>query len=225
MKILVISDLHNRIYFVEELIDFVKPDFTVFLGDYFDSKKNDSLELTEKTSLWLKQSIKNKNRWHLIGNHDAHYFFPKNSEIRIKGFSKEKLKLIHSILTVDEIDNCFNLVYFAGAWTLSHAGFHPDLFDDIPDQRQIAKLCDDALPQLKLGKVPKIVNYWNPHVQGCLLLHWSNFEIIYGIKQMVGHSFHNDVSYQFDNVDLDTGNKHYAIIENDEVSIYENKFI
>ena len=42
MKTLVISDIHDRIHFIEKLIENVKPDFTVFLGDYFDSKDGSS---------------------------------------------------------------------------------------------------------------------------------------------------------------------------------------
>jgi hypothetical protein len=225
MLTLVLSDIHNRIDFIEPLIEKVAPDFTVFLGDYFDSKHDDSIEKTIATANWLKKSISYKNRWHLIGNHDAHYFFSENKSIRINGFTYPKLKAIRNILTTEEIDNYFNLVYFVGGYTLSHAGFHSELFDDIPTESDIAKLCDDALPMLKIGDIPKIVNYWpgwkNCLWPGCLMIHFSELDTIYNIKQLVGHSFHKEPIFNLYNICLDTKNEHYAIIENEKIEIYE----
>ena len=227
MKTLVISDSHDRIHFIEKLIENVKPDFTVFLGDYFDSKDGSS-KTTRETALWLKQSIKNKNRWHLIGNHDAHYFFSQNKNLRIEpGFSMFNLIEISKILTQEEIDNCFNLVCFVEGFTLSHSGFHSELFEDIPDESEIAKQCDEALPLLKIGQVPKIVNYWpgwkGCDIQGCTMIRFDELDIIYGIKQIVGHTFGTEVRYNFNNVCLDTGNKHYGLIENGNLTIHEIK--
>jgi len=224
-RTLIISDLHNRVDWVEDFIKKINPDFTVFLGDYFDSK-NDSKEITAKTAYWLKKSIKHKNRWHLLGNHDLAYFFSQNKHIRITpGFTQYNLETISSILTTEEIDNCFNLVCFIEGYTLSHAGFSPELFDDNPDEKEIARQCDEALLLLKTGQIPKIVNYWpgwnGCQIEGCLMCRWEELGIIYNLKQIVGHSVGKDVKYNFNNVCLDTANKHYGIIENGKLEIYE----
>jgi len=94
MKIMIIPDIHTKFGIAETIIERENPDNVVFLGDYFDSF-DDSLEVTEQTALWLKDSLEKKNRIHLLGNHDLSYLYPDTHPC--SGYSVGKLWTIKKV--------------------------------------------------------------------------------------------------------------------------------
>ena len=101
MKIIVIPDIHNHVYWIENFLKGQKYDKVIFLGDYFDDF-DDTHKDAEITANWLKNSLTYDNRIHLWGNHDLDYCYPKNLELWCVGFTDEKCKTINSILKWDD---------------------------------------------------------------------------------------------------------------------------
>ena len=71
-KTLVIPDIHNDFKLAEGIIHRERPDHTVFLGDYFDDWY-DTVQDAANVAKWLRESLENPDRTHLIGNHDVSY--------------------------------------------------------------------------------------------------------------------------------------------------------
>ncbi len=127
MRTIIISDLHNRVSWIEEfLYSFPYPyDNVVFLGDYFDDY-NDTPDDVLIASNWLKQSIKKPNRIHLIGTHDLWYRFPFNPFIQATGNTPYKENVINNILTPSDWDK-LKLFHYEQNYLITHAGIHIDL--------------------------------------------------------------------------------------------------
>ena len=120
-KILIIPDIHNKYDIAESIIHKENPDNVVFLGDYFDSFY-DTLEKTEQTAEWLKDSLQKENRIHLLGNHDLSYL---DSNYHCSGFSENKLFTIKKTSV-----NLTKLQHYCwvGDWLCTHAGLTRDFF-------------------------------------------------------------------------------------------------
>lgn len=101
MKILIIPDIHNKHVRAQRIIDSEGSDKIIFLGDYFDDF-HDSVQDVKETAKWLKNSLTDKNRIHLFGNHDIGYAFPCNSYCICSGWEKEKSRAINNIFSDDD---------------------------------------------------------------------------------------------------------------------------
>lgn len=131
MKTIIISDLHNRIDWIEDALSspLLKPyNRVVFLGDYFDDF-NDTPEDVINSAKWLKRSLHKPNRIHLSGTHDMWYRFPYNRFIQASGNTEEKMYAIRDILNSDDW-NLLRLYYYEQNFLLSHAGLHINLISD-----------------------------------------------------------------------------------------------
>lgn len=125
MKTIIISDLHNRVYWIEDALSspLLQPyDRVLFLGDYFDDF-GDTPEDVYIAATWLKNSLKKPNRIHLMGTHDLWYRFPYNPYIEATGNTDEKEKVINSILSTRDW-NLLKLYHFEQNYLISHAGLH-----------------------------------------------------------------------------------------------------
>jgi len=100
--ILVIPDIHNRVEIAEKILRAHEQDvdYAVLLGDYFDDFF-DTVGDAADTAAWLKDSLQNPKRAHLIGNHDINYMKPDNGQ-RCAGFTEGKKNIINSILTPED---------------------------------------------------------------------------------------------------------------------------
>lgn len=94
-KALIIPDIHNNHFTAEKIIDFVKPNHTIFLGDTFDNF-HDTYEEIANVAEWLSWSVTQKDRTHLIGNHDIHYYFADNKNVRRGGYDAGKSVIINN---------------------------------------------------------------------------------------------------------------------------------
>lgn len=222
MKTIIISDLHNRVDWVEPVLSSIQYDRVVFLGDYFDDF-DDTVTDVKKVAKWLKRSLSKPNRIHLCGTHDMRYRFPNNPFIRVSGNFVEKSKEINHIITKKDW-NKLKLYCCEQTFLLTHAGLHPYIVGT-NDFRQIIKpATEKALQDVGNGKT----NIWldagvarggSQPFGGITWLDWHDeFEPIPHLNQIVGHtqlrcpeekSTENSKNYC-----LDTRNRHIGTIEN-----------
>jgi len=95
MKLLVIPDIHNRVEWAETLLAAHPGWDCVFLGDYFDSF-GDGPAQAEQTAKWLRWSIEQPGRTHLMGNHDLPYRW---NYLQCPGCTAEKQKAVNRVMT------------------------------------------------------------------------------------------------------------------------------
>ena len=121
---LIIPDVHNDFACAEAVIGRLagRYEWIVFLGDYFDDT-GDSPETARRVAEWLKRSLEQPERVHLVGNHDLAYLCP-GSFTRCSGFTPEKLRAAAPILDLLPREKLRAAITVDG-WLLSHAGFHP----------------------------------------------------------------------------------------------------
>lgn len=218
MKTIIISDIHNRVYWVEEALSspLLKPyDEVIFLGDYFDDY-NDTINDVLIASKWLKNSLKIKNRIHLQGTHDLWYRFPYNPYIEVSGNTVYKERVINNIITPSDW-NKIKLFHFEQNYLISHAGVHRYLISEyiFRNKNIFSQYIVDNNLQLGIEEiVNKIVKpatdeslvdinkgYANPWlsagfsrggmqpVGGIVWLDWNEeFEPVSGLNQIVGHT-------------------------------------
>lgn len=210
MKYLIIPDIHTNVDRAEEIIDSVNADMVIFLGDYFDDFGDDPESICN-TADWLKWSLTEPNRVHLIGNHDIHYYFKDNTNVRCSGYEQYKSVAINNILKPEDWKK-LKFYYVIGDWFLSHGGIHPYWIDatkslnneevTIEKDALIVKLERDSIECL--SELSKGRGHWfeaagwarsNSPVPGGLL--WCDFNNefapIKGIHQIVGHTPSKDV--------------------------------
>ena len=132
MNLIVIGDVHNHIQAAESIAQQHSHSNTIiFVGDYFDDF-GDTAKDARDTAMWLKYSIHQPNRIHLLGNHDLSYH-PICSTIsaslyRCVGYSEAKDKAIAEILTPEDWEK-MKLYHFENGWHFTHAGIHPKWFE------------------------------------------------------------------------------------------------
>lgn len=213
MKYLIIPDVHNRIELVEKIIASVKPDKTIFLGDYFDDF-HDTPDIARDVAKWFKQSIYKKDRIHLCGNHDVHYWFEDNVKTRCSGYSEFKSMAISDIVTKKEWEKLKFFYILDNKWLLSHAGVHPSwvipgsmasvvpsaTLTNIKDQLKYDS--QRALKNLYSGGGHWFTDagfsrsYTARNYGGLLWCDWSQeFMPIRGIHQIVGHTPERNIKW------------------------------
>jgi len=242
MRTIVISDLHNRVDWVEKALDKLKPyDKVIFLGDYFDdfgATKKD----TENTALWLKQSLEHQDREHLMGTHDLYYRFPKNSFLMVSGNSKSKAIVVSKILTPNDWVKV-KFFILEQNFLLSHAGVHLSLIHDFLGDKPvpltiqelvdlvIKPATDKALIWAEKGSSDSWLEagFSRRGIQpfgGIIFLDWNDeFSPIPNVNQIVGHTETYEPLMEQGinsiNFNIDTKNKHIGILENGIFTIIE----
>src|SRR5271157_1797873 len=131
MKELIIGDIHNKVDLVNKILKDKESEYDniIFLGDFFDDY-NDNINDAERVAYWLKESLEKKNRIHLWGNHDFHYFLYFCKSVRGSGFSKNKGDAINKILKKEDWDKIL-WFYESQGFIFSHAGFNRSLLHSI----------------------------------------------------------------------------------------------
>jgi hypothetical protein len=245
-RILVFSDPHQNIPYVEHLLNKEKYDVAVCLGDWFDSFNLNSERDLELTCNFLKKWLFKDNFYTCIGNHDIQYLFDNNSTI-CSGYSRDKDLFITDYLGsfLPPIRDKFLWYLWIDDFLCSHAGINSRSF---PFNQEINKPAittwlDEQIDQA----VPKLINgshHWfygagegrggRQKIGG---ITWQDFdtefEPIDGLKQLVGHSSHNiilnhhtDGSLDLktcDNLDIDCHLNEYLIISNGKLQIKKLK--
>lgn len=137
MKTIIISDLHNRVDWVEFALQspVLKPyDRVIFLGDYFDDYY-DTVQNAANAAQWLEQSIHEPNRIHLMGTHDLWYRFPSNRFISASGNTEAKAYAIRGALTEKDW-NLLKLFHYEQNFLMTHAGVHQFLINWYVSQKK-----------------------------------------------------------------------------------------
>lgn len=234
MKTIIISDLHNRVGWIELFLSSIKFDKVIFLGDYFD-EFNDTPQDIQKSAEWLKQSLKYSNRIHLMGTHDMWYRFPNNPYLQASGNTEQKSNVINHILTQKDWSK-LKLYRYEQNFLITHAGLHKSLLGKHEFSEDYIKfLTDDALVDIKNNKMNPLLEAGISRrgIQpfgGITWLDWNReFEHIPNLNQIVGHTEviipqerHTQNSH---NYNLDTRNKHIGILENGNFSWIKNSFL
>ncbi len=144
MRTIVISDIHNRSYWIEDALSpssILQPyDNVVLLGDYFDDFY-DTPQDVANTARWLKLSLQKKNRIHLTGTHDLWYKFPYNRFISASGNTEAKMYAIRSVLTEQDF-KLLKLYHYEQDFLMTHAGVHINLIGEYVYKHNLIDLFD-----------------------------------------------------------------------------------
>jgi hypothetical protein len=206
MRILIISDIHNRIQRAQSIIDSVAHDKCILLGDYFDSH-SESPDDAKNTALWLREKVlSNSNIVPLIGNHDTQYIYNFNSNLRCSGFGHEKNIDINNILNESDKE-LFKFYHIEQGFVFIHAGLTNPLWKilslNFTEKGYKTKLefFDAVLAYhvyngIKSAKQGHDVGLFNAgwdrngfeRYGGINWVDWDSFSPINGINQIVGHS-------------------------------------
>ncbi len=222
MRIIVIPDIHNRIFEAEQIIENENPDKVIFLGDYFDSL-DDSMETTHQTATWLKDSLENPDRLHLLGNHDLSYL---NTDYRCSGFSEAKLYTIrHAKVDLGKLQ----MYAWCGNYLCTHAGLSKTFLNHWSD------LGDNETNQVTItGFLDNIINKNQKALFNCSNVRggmdessgivWNDYEEfveIPNIKQIFGHTHNTNVRKTGSSYCIDAFMKRYGIYdtESDKLEI------
>lgn len=192
----IIADTHLNHNNVEAWISSTKPDKVVFLGDYFDNW-DDSPKENAEASAWLKESMRNPQRIHLLGNHDIHYMDPNvktkrgagASLYRGSGWSQEKHEVINNILSEDDwlkLRPC----HMEQGWALSHAGLAqtPPKLKRGRATPNPWKGVKNAESVLKSAMIKVLDNKWDARLHATVWTKWARFQPVRHLNQIVGHS-------------------------------------
>jgi hypothetical protein len=232
MKIIVIADIHNNTRWIEPTLEQLKKDHNwdkaVFLGDYFDHYGDNEFS-AEGTAKWLKQSISQDDRIHLLGNHDMPYLTPYCKFVWCPGFTAEKRFKIRSVLTEEDCKKIRPACTFDD-WVFSHAGFTQSLMNYIahpvhgyPDSPEaLVKRAESELDRLRIGDESPFfqcgARMGEATPGGITWADWNmEFIPIKGINQIVGHTPHKKptprhIEGSFNYV-LDTGCRHVGLLQ------------
>jgi hypothetical protein len=202
-KIFVVGDVHQHHETAEEFLeDWNGP--VIFLGDYFD-QFYDTPEDAANTARWLKNSLQQPNRIHLMGNHDFHYRIPIESGTFCSGYSPEKHRVISEILTREDWNKVKYFHAENNCW-FSHAGVsykwfsHPVLgINQEVVEKVIAKAQEDI--EAQIYNTPNVGALWAADFYrggrydkgGILWCDWRCIDFFPGITQIVGHTPREEV--------------------------------
>lgn len=218
MKTIIISDIHGRVYWIEDALSspLLRPyDKVLFLGDYFDDY-GDTSDDALNSAIWLKQSLHISNRIHLYGTHDLWYRFPFNPYIKVSGNTEEKYKTIQRVLTIEDWD-LLKLYHYEQDYLITHAGISSYIISDYVFKnrnifgkyivnnnlqvdiqaiidRIVGPATEEALDRVSKGFIDPWLNAGFTRgglqrVGGIIWLDWNEeFEPIPNINQIVGHT-------------------------------------
>ena len=230
-KIIIIPDIHNNYLTAEKIIKKENPDKIIFLGDYFDDF-DDTFKDAINTAKWLKKSLEQENRIHLIGNHDLNYM-TDNPNLKCSGYRPDKYKVIKE----HNIDwSILKMHYWIDDWLITHAGFSHDFFKQLRIKKSdsIQQVLDFSKQDLeKINDVSSIHSFFQVGfhrggsnvVGGPLWCDYDEFVDIPGINQLFGHTRGNSVRHHktknSEHYCIDTVLHHYAVYQNDAIKIKE----
>lgn len=196
---LVVGDVHTRFDAAKKTIErhASRCQRTIFLGDYFDAFGDGPREM-RATSQWLRRSLENTTRIHLLGNHDLAYLLPFHEQAWCPGWSPVKQKVFDEEMAGIGIGS-FRIACQVGPWLLSHAGVDGEHLDELGSiglveqlEREFARACTGERSWL-FNKGP---DRGGTDEKGGIL--WQDFRgefaPVAGFNQIVGHTAANGVA-------------------------------
>lgn len=235
MKTLVIPDLHHRIEWIEAAVADERPDRVVFLGDGPDApgRAGRGYSAVDRLATFMAHWLGRPDAVWLIGNHEAHYIF-SHPDIIGSGYKRWR-KRRYDLALGAGWGRRMKFAHWEQGWLLSHAGFRSGLMHPIhglaPEwleayQREVfEQSLHTVTPWISIGDGRS--HRRTGALGGVTWLDWaSEFEPIAGINQIVGHSWDDEPRWKntadSTNLCLDTGCRHYALIENGALTVKAN---
>lgn len=223
---LIIPDVHQQIFKVKQILAHASARYTitrtVWLGDWFDSWHN-SIEDVFHTVEFLRERMETHAQdAFILGNHDMQYIYPEFEWLQCSGNTRYTYAQVSPFREM--FRERFVLTTYADGYRCSHAGFHPSLW-----VRQIGTRCREVLDRLCAGERPAMLEAGATRggrpmsVGGCTWLDWDHEfpEMgIPGVAQIVGHTQHDRPMWKDENLCLDTGLDHYAVITAGRLKIH-----
>jgi hypothetical protein len=224
MKTLILPDIHCHFAKAEAIISREVPDFTVFLGDYFDAY-DETMEAHYQTAEWLRDSLKNTDRIHLLGNHDLSYLDPYYA---CSGFAQYKLFLIRKAGVPLKRLQLFH--WLDENLLCTHAGLSNSFYQAYSNGLPIRKFLNKYSQKDLRDRLFNV----SPHrggrdaFGGIVWCDFDEFDHINGISQIFGHTRGDEpriVMMEEDHYDycIDTGLNNYIIYENDKIKLKHAK--
>ena len=202
-KILIVPDVHGRVFWhrAMELVDQV--DQIVFLGDYLDPYSHEGISFDLALEEFNK-ILEFKKEYPdlvtlLVGNHDMHYILDEfmNCSRRNMEMQGQLHELYNSNLDL------FKLIYTEGNWLFSHAGVYKNWMDKYEltlDDLNLQTFLNSHWPALE------DLSWYrggDNSVGSCV---WAdiresvNYGLIPDYKQVVGHTQLNEKPYITDKI-------------------------
>jgi predicted phosphodiesterase len=224
-KVLVLSDIHHKWERAEKIIAAESPDLTVFLGDFQDDY-GDNPRIARETALWLKKSVHERNRIHLMGNHDAPYRF-HNNFMYCSGYLPDKDDAINMVMKEEDWAK-LKWFYIHDGILFSHAGVSASYLKLRGNRSVETFLTQEANAATKAALNPK-THHWffvpgmarggAVPVGGLTWCDFSEFEPTKGIRQVMGHTPMKKPTWLAgENLFLDTHLNDYAVLKNGEIT-------
>ena len=121
-RYVVIPDIHNRVGAAEAVASRYPDHTKVFLGDYFDDYRDNPC-IAKLTADWLRWSVYQPDRIHLMGNHDLPYIRP-TMFTTCPGWTRDKYAVVNKVML--EADwarlELLRIIQLDRPLILSHAG-------------------------------------------------------------------------------------------------------
>ena len=240
MRILILSDIHDKIDIARRIIDSVPHDRRIFQGDFFDDFPTGPIA-AKKTAIFVREMLRDSDTDVLLGNHDLSYGWSDACrEHRCSGFTRAKHAAINAIIPWDDWCKFKLHLWIPGPrrpWLLTHAGFDNhfvkdgcDLIDTVDGR------CDFALRSLhspipcERGRGHTILGVGQDrsgrqYRGGILWCDWDSLSLPPGADQLVGHTpARNPRVEEYPDaigVCIDTHMRHYAVLEDGRLSVDE----
>ena len=233
MKILVFSDVHNRHQTIHKIVEKHKDevDLIISLGDWLDNFGEKIEDVTQTVKL-LKSLLQNDKFIWVAGNHDLWYCHPKSQWVKCSGNTVEKAEIFKKIMGEDAFK--YRLYYDSGDFLFSHAGIHPYLLPpEGYSEKWLEERCKTARIKLESGQYDSFLTAGYSRggrepIGGITWQDWDDdFIPVPGLNQIVGHTIRWDEKVDIKrgqestNYCIDTCNKHYLIITDGKVEVYE----
>lgn len=162
--------------------------------------------IAEQVAIWLKKSMEEKNRTHLLGNHDLSYL---DTNYKCSGFRLDKLVAIK--MTGIDLSK-LKLYTWIDDWLCTHAGLSYDFYEKYARSGQNV---NDFLETYSFNSKHELrerlydcSNYRggiHEH-SGILWCDYNEFKDIPDTKQIFGHT-HGEIRHKIN----DDGSEHYCI--------------
>ena len=205
MKTLVIGDIHDKVDLVDAIVNQYGANYDeiVCTGDYFDDFGNGAV-FAKKTALWLKEKLNDPKFKLIFGNHDLHYKFFRNQQIRGSGYSRNKADAINEVMRNEDWGKLL-FFYETQGFFISHAGLGQHMAHAIEgfSRRYLkAVLYEDYYNALVDGMYSQMFGVGKarggPQEKGGIT--WQDFDQeflpIDGLNQICGHTWHATPQYK-----------------------------
>ena len=233
-KILVIPDVHYDFKRVECILK-KESDCrqVVFLGDFFDYWDDDA-EDTRKCCFSLQEmwyGLENEDRkcYNLWGNHDLSYAWGNmNHKAICSGWTREKSLAANRWMIPEDWDRFEWFIQVDEDILLTHAGLSGYFVDDEFSNEEVFEYLGEESRWAEQSLI-RGNGHWfyeiDYGIYGGILWNRPNaipfvFNKIDGLRQIFGHTYQkNDPWIEDENYCIDTGLKHYVVIENGKIKI------